>query len=72
MVCRCACGCVTLGKKELVALRKLSFCHCVVAGALCLFLAVPWVGLYYVVVAFPGHIHLLLGIIFKPVLFYLY
>ena len=26
---------------------------------LCLFLTVPWVGLQFVIVAFPGHTHLL-------------
>ena len=26
---------------------------------LCLFFAVPWVGLQVLIVAFPGHIHLL-------------
>ena len=29
--------------------------------ALCLFLKVPWVGLQCVIVAFPGHAHLLSG-----------
>ena len=29
---------------------------------LCLFLVVPWVGLWYLIVTFPHHIHLLLAI----------
>ena len=29
-------------------------------GYFCLFLTVPWVGLQYVVVAFPGHTYILL------------
>ena len=29
-------------------------------SVLCLFLTVPWVGLQCVIVAFPGHTHLLL------------
>ena len=32
-----------------------------VAGVLWIFLVVPWVGLSYVVVAFPGHTHLPVG-----------
>ena len=35
---------------------------CVVAVCImCLFLTVPWVGLQSVIVAFPGHTHLLLS-----------
>ena len=33
-------------------------------GALCLFLAVSWVGLQCVIVAFPGHTYLFLRYIF--------
>ena len=32
-----------------------------IASGLCIFLVVPWVGLSYVVVAFPGHTHLPVG-----------
>ena len=35
----------------------MSFCH-VTVSALCLFLAVPLVGLQCVIVALPGHTHL--------------
>ena len=46
-------------KRKLVALLVLS-CRCVVAiNVLWLFLTVPWVGLQYVIVVFPEHIHLL-------------
>ena len=31
----------------------------VAVGALCLFLTIPWVGLQCVIVALPGHTHLL-------------
>ena len=48
---------ISLGKRELVALL---YSHVVVV-ALCLFLTVPWVGLQCVIVAFPGHTHLLFG-----------
>ena len=37
---------------------KLCSCCRVAISVLCLFLAVPWVGLWFVVVAFPGHTHL--------------
>ena len=68
-VCNCSMFCCTLlyvhssfaiillGKRELVALFSLSsWCLVVVV---CLFLAVPWVCLQFVVVVFPGHTHLL-------------
>ena len=43
----------------LVALLSLSY-RCVVAvDVLWLVLAVPWVGLQYVIVVFPDHTHLL-------------
>ena len=42
-----------------ISLFACSECHVVVI-VLCLFLTVPWVGLKYVFVAFPGHTHLLL------------
>ena len=42
-------------KRKLVALLLLS-CGCVVTiNVLWLFLTVPWVGLQYVIVAFPDH-----------------
>ena len=41
-----------------MALLKLSsLCHEAI-GALCLFLAVPWVGLQCVIETCPGHTHL--------------
>ena len=49
----------------LVALLLMS-CGCVVAiGVLWLFLAVPWVGLQYVIVLFPDHTHLLFAQYYK-------
>ena len=49
----------------LVALLLMS-CGCVVAiGVLWLFLAVPWVGLQYVIVIFPDHTHLLFAQYYK-------
>ena len=48
---------ISQGKRGLVALLKLpSGCH---VGGLCLFLAVPYVCLQRLSVAFPGHTHLL-------------
>ena len=49
---------ILMGKSELVALLGLSsWCLVVVE---CLFLAVPWSCLRFVIVVFPDHIHLLL------------
>ena len=48
---------VLLRKWELVSLQLL--CCVVVVCVLCLFLTVPWAGLQSVIVAFPGHTHLL-------------
>ena len=46
-----------MGKRELVALLSLSsWCLVIVVR---LFLAVPWVCLQFVIVAFPDHTHLL-------------
>ena len=42
-----------------VALLLLSSCGHLAVSVLCLFLTVPWVGLQCVIVAFPGHSHLL-------------
>ena len=47
---------------ELVAFTLIPFWYIVTVGSLCLFLAVPWIGLRSVFVAFPGHIHLLFKI----------
>ena len=50
---------ISLGKRELVALLVLSsWCHVAVIG-ICPFFNVSWVGLQRVIVAFPGHSHLL-------------
>ena len=47
-----------MGKRELVALLSLSsWCLVIVVW---LFLALPWVGLQFVIVVFPGQTHLLL------------
>ena len=53
-------GFISLGKRE----RELGALVCSeyrVASVLWIFLVVPWVGLSYVVVAFPGHTHLPVG-----------
>ena len=48
---------ILLGSKELVVLLLLcSECHPV---AVIIFLTVPWVGMQFLSVAFPGHTHLL-------------
>ena len=48
---------ISMGKRELVALLCLSsWCLVIVV---CLFLAVPRVCLQFVIMVFPGHIHLL-------------
>ena len=48
-------------KRELVDLHELSSCSHVAVNVLCLFLAVPWVGLQFVIVAFSSHAHLIVG-----------
>ena len=45
---------IALRKRELVALFYSCSCCCVTISGLGLFLAVPWVGLWSVIVAFPG------------------
>ena len=48
---------ISMGKGELVALLSLSsWCLVIVVW---LFLAVPWVGLQFVIVVFPDHTNLL-------------
>ena len=48
---------ILMGKRELVALLKLSpWCLVMVEW---LFLAVPWGCLHFVIVVFPDHTHLL-------------
>ena len=48
---------ILMGKRELVALLILSlWCLMMVEW---LFLGVPWVCLWFVIVVFPGHTHLL-------------
>ena len=46
-------------KRELVALLLLSYRCIVTTNILWLCLTVPWVGLQYAIVVFPGHTHLL-------------
>ena len=54
-------------KRELFSLLYLSFLCLVSVNDMCLFLAVPWVGLQCVIVAFPDHTHFLFEIInFDP------
>ena len=48
---------ILMGKRELVALLSLSSWSLVIVE--CLFLAVPWVCLHFVIVVFPDHTHLL-------------
>ena len=50
---------ILMGKRELLALLKLSSRCLVIASVLWLFLAVRWVGLQCVIVVFPDHTHLL-------------
>ena len=45
-------------RRELVALRLLSFGCLVTVNVLWLFLMVPWVGLQFVIVVFSDHTHL--------------
>ena len=75
-VCNCSMFCFTIlyvcssfaiiliGKRELVALLSLSS-WCLVVDVW-LFLAVPWVGLQFVIVLFPDHIHLLITVRYCP------
>ena len=49
---------ISLGKRELGALLCSEFR---VASVLWIFLVVPWIGLSDVVMACPGHTHLLFG-----------
>ena len=68
-VCYCSMFCCTLlyvnfsfaiilmGKRELVALLSLSSWCLVIA--VCIFLAVPWVCLQFMILVFPDHTHLL-------------
>ena len=39
--------------------RWLLYFGCHLLGVLCLFLTMPWLGLQFVIVAFPGHTHFL-------------
>ena len=52
---------ISLRKRELVDLIELSSCYHVAVNALFLFLAVPWFSLQFVIVAFSGHTHLIVG-----------
>ena len=44
-------------KRELVALRVLSFGCLITVNVLWLFLMVPWVGLQCLIMVFPNHTH---------------
>ena len=56
-----------LSSFAIILLRKLSWllffydCCCVTVCVLCLFLAMPWVGLRSVIITFSGHAHLHFG-----------
>ena len=52
----CSIAIILMGKRELVALLKSSWCLVMVEW---LFLAVPWGCLRFVIVVFPDHTHLL-------------
>ena len=49
--------------RELVAWLLLSYECLVTVNVLRLFFTVPWVGLRYVIVVFPGHTHLLFSVL---------
>ena len=51
-----------MGKKDLLALLRLTFKCRVAVSVLWLFLAVPWVSLQCVIVFFPDHTHLLFSL----------
>ena len=55
-------------KRKLVALLLLYLGFLDTVNFLWLYLAVPWVGLQFVIVVFPYHTHLLLGIFLKKLL----
>ena len=46
---------ISLGRREKWLLKNCFLCHGTVS-AMCLFLAVQWVGLQCVIVVFPGHV----------------
>ena len=48
---------IPLGKKELVVLLLLYFVCPIADIVVCVFLTVPWAGLWSVIVTFPGHTH---------------
>ena len=50
---------ILVRKRELVTLLELSSYHRVTVSVLWLFLAVSWVGLQCVIMAFPDHTHIL-------------
>ena len=60
-----SCVLILQRKRELVALINLSSCYhitvCISSS-----IAVPWVGLWSVIVVFPGHTHLFYHILTKP------
>ena len=51
-------ACISLRKRELVALRHLSVCCIVTISVLCLLLMVSWDGLRFVLSVLPGYTHL--------------
>ena len=64
---------ISMAEEERNGCFTLCFCCCVAVIVPFLYLAVPWIGLWSVVVAFPGHTHLLLDYYFRQntVFFYL-
>ena len=53
---------ILIGKRELVAFLGLSYWYIVIA--VLLFLVVPWVCLWFVIMVFPGQTHLLFFVCF--------
>ena len=56
-----SCAAISLRKRELVALYKLYVCFHLAVSVLYHFFKVPWFGLQYVIVIYPGHTHFLFG-----------
>ena len=57
---------ILMGKREQVALLSLSsWCLVMVVMVVWLFLAVPWVCLWFVIMVFPDHTHLLFSMCLK-------
>ena len=49
---------ILLSKKGVDCLTWLCYCCCVTVCVLCLFIVVPCIGLWFMIVVFPGHAYL--------------